>query len=89
MNTYLVSYDLVAPQMDYSDLYKRIKAYPYWARVLESVWVVKTSTSSKKIRDNLNMAIDNHDKLYIAKLSGEAAWININSNVSGWLEENL
>lgn len=89
MNSYLISYDLMNPGKDYSDLYERIKSYQAWAHVLESVWVVKSSSSAVQIRDNLMQVMDSNDKLFVAKLSGEAAWYNLSESISKWLKENL
>lgn len=32
--------------------------------------------------------IDSNDKLFIAKLTGESAWVNLSSEISNWLKEN-
>ena len=37
MNTYIVTYDLVEPDRNYNELYRRIRTYKYRAPITESV----------------------------------------------------
>ena len=87
MSSFLISYDLISDK-DYSKLYEAIRNYGSFAHVLESVWIIKSSNSSKDIRDNLRSYIDNNDKLFVAKLSGESAWLNLSKEVSDWIHQN-
>lgn len=88
MNSYIVSYDLTAPNRDYSSLIDAIKSYGTYAKVLESCWIIKSSDKSSTIRDNLSNHIDSDDRLFVAKLTGEAAWKNVLCT-SEWLKNNL
>lgn len=87
MSSFLISYDLISDK-DYSKLYEAIRNYGSFAHVLESVWIIKSSNSSKDIRDNLRSYIDNNDKLFVAKLNGESAWLNLSKEVSDWIHQN-
>ncbi|WP_127575271.1 CRISPR-associated protein Cas2 [Paenibacillus barengoltzii] len=87
--SYLISYDLIAPGRNYDKLFEAIKAYPKWAKLLESVWVIKSSRSAAEVRDNLQNYIDKNDKLIVMNLSREAAWYNLPDTVTKWLQENL
>ena len=87
MASFLISYDLIADK-DYSKLYEAIRNYGSFAHILESVWIIKSTESSTNIRDNLMSYIDSNDKLFIAKLTGESAWVNLSSEISNWLKEN-
>lgn len=87
MHSYIISYDLIADK-DYSSLYKAIKNYGTYAHVLESVWIVNSSTSSVDIRDNLKSFLDADDKIFVAKLTGQSAWINLNKEVADWIKNN-
>lgn len=89
MTTYLISYDLSNPGQRYSDLSKTIKQYPKWAKILESTWCICTEDSAKKIRDNLESCIDKNDSIFVAKLSGEAAWYGLTDAITKWLHSNL
>ena len=87
MYSYIISYDLISNK-DYDSLYKAIRNYGSYAHVLESVWIVKSSSSSTDIRDNLKSYIDNDDKIFVAKLSGQSAWWNLSKEVSDWIHNN-
>ena len=88
MNSYIVSYDLIAPNKDYSSLISAIKDYGTFAKILESCWIIKSSTSSVDIRNNLKSYMDNNDRLFVAKLSSEAAWSN-SLCTNDWLKKNI
>lgn len=88
MNSYLISYDLMAPAKDYSKLISAIKEYGTYAKVLESCWIIKSSSDSTTIRNNLVKYIDENDKLFVCKLTGEAAWKNVLCT-NQWLKDNL
>ena len=89
MATYIVTYDLRAPGRNYDELYKRIRAYADWAHITESSWGIKTTAAATAIRDNLNGAIDTNDKLFVAVVTGPAAWSGLSEQVSTWLKQNL
>lgn len=85
----MISYDLIAPNRNYDKLYDGIKNYGTWARINESLWIIKSDDTSTQIRDNLKSFIDENDKLIVAKLSGEGAWFNLSDEISKWLKSNL
>ena len=78
MAAFFVSYDLRKPTRDYSNLYTRLAAWKALA-VLESVWIItSTDATSVSIRDDLAQYVDSNDGLLVARLTGEAAWRNLN-----------
>jgi hypothetical protein len=87
MSSFLISYDLISNK-DYSKLYEAIRNYGSFAHVLESVWIIKSTKSSTNIRDDLMSYIDSDDKLFVAKLTGESAWVNLATEISNWIKEN-
>lgn len=87
MSSFIISYDLISDK-DYSKLYEAIRNYGSFAHILESVWIIKSSSSSSSIRDNLASYIDSDDKLFVAKLTGESAWRNLSKEVSDWIHNN-
>lgn len=89
MNSYLITYDLDKPGKDYESLINRIKEYPAWAHICESSWCVRSSNSSKDIRDTLSPYLDDNDKLFVGKLTGEAAWQGLSKELTNWLHDNL
>lgn len=84
----IITYDLCQPGQNYEDLISAIKEYSKWARVTESTWIIVTDDSCETIRNNLVQHIDTNDRLFVAKLSGEAAWRNVKCK-NDWLKENL
>ena len=87
MSSFIISYDLISDK-DYASLYEAIRNYGSYAHILESVWIIKSSSSSTNIRDNLKNYLDSDDKLFVAKLNGESAWRNLSTEVSNWIKEN-
>ncbi|MBO1087805.1 CRISPR-associated protein Cas2 [Enterococcus hirae] len=77
MKSYIVSYDLNNSGKNYEDLISKIKTYSRWAHVNESVWFLKSDKGCVAIRDELLAQIDNDDSLFVAELTGVAAWHNV------------
>ena len=88
MNSYIISYDLMAPNKDYSSLISAIKSYGTYAKVLESCWIIKSNDTSSTIRVYLSSYMDSNDRIFIAKLAGEASWQNVLCT-NDWLKGNL
>ncbi|MGX4584065.1 CRISPR-associated protein Cas2 [Paenibacillus chitinolyticus] len=77
----IVTYDLCAPGKKYDNLITAIKAYPGCAKLTESCWIIATQDSCKTIRENLYQHLDSNDRIFVAKLTGEAAWKNTLSSI--------
>lgn len=88
MASYIVTYDLCGRDKDYSTLIENIKKYSCWAHITESTWFIKTSQSAKVIIDNLKKNMDENDRLFVAELTGVAAWYNVKCS-SEYLKNNL
>ena len=73
----IVTYDLCNPGQNYAALIDRIKQYPKVSKVTESCWLISTTWSCAKVRDDLTRFMDTNDKIFVAALTGEAAWKNI------------
>jgi len=89
MKSYLITYDLMKQGQNYEELYKEIKAIGSWCHILESNWVIKTDLTAVQVRDRITPHIDKNDKVFVAHLSGEAAWIRLDTERSDWLKANL
>ena len=90
MACYVVTYDLLTPGQDYTNLYKRIKAAgTTWCHPLESTWFIVSTKTSKELRDFIRVELDRNDKLFIGKLTGQAAWFKLGKSNKDWLHENL
>lgn len=93
MSVFVVSYDLQDPGQDYSDLHDAIKAYPGYSHVLDSTWLVSTSSkNASDIRDDLKPHIDYNDRLLVTKMpnSGAPRWAtSFTDSHTEWLKKHL
>lgn len=88
MPTYLISYDKNRGD-DYSELYEAIESYGNYWHHLDSTWIIVTQSTAEVIRNKLMRYLDENDKLFVAKLTGEAAWGGFNERGSNWLKGNI
>jgi hypothetical protein len=73
----LITYDLITPGKDYEKLWAAIKSYSSWCKVTESCYIISSSSTCTQIRDYLKQFIDNNDRLFVANLTGETAWVKV------------
>ena len=92
MQSLLITYDLVGTSetsADYRRLIEHLKGgYANWAKIALSTWVVRTEQSAKQVRDTLQRYLDADDRLFVASLTGVAAWQNAMCS-NDWLQANL
>lgn len=88
MTSMIIEYDLRSPGRNYDELYKAIKSYGVWAHITESTWFIKTSESYVQVRDKLLAHMDGNDRIFVAALTGVAAWSNVLCD-SEYLKKNL
>lgn len=81
MAFYLITYDLRAPDRNYDALYKIIKSYGTYCRVVESSWVIKTPETASEIWQRLSLAVDKNDSVLVIKVDP--------GNREGWLFKEL
>lgn len=72
MKRLLISYDLVQPGQDYDKLISYLENYTH-AKPLYSVWVIKTSKSPKRVKNEIVDLIDQNDKVIVVDTTGKAA----------------
>lgn len=84
----IITYDLCKSGKNYDDLYKYLKGFSAWAHITESTWFVSSDKSCVTIRDEINAIIDSDDRVFVAELTGVAAWHNLLCN-SDYLKNNL
>lgn len=88
MYCYIIAFNLNSKNKDYSTLIEAIKSLGNCKKVLESCWIVETHNSSNNITRYLAGYIDDEDRLFVGKLSGEATWTNVICD-DEWLKDNL
>lgn len=88
MKTLIISYDLVKPGANYENLLQKIKAYPQWARLGGSAYLILTDHTVVKVRDNLITVLDVNDQLFVGTCPVPSAWRGLPDDVSKWILEN-
>jgi hypothetical protein len=92
MQSILVTYDLVGTSetsADYERLIGHLKDdYSNWAKVALSTWILRTSQSVVQVRNNVSRYLDADDRLFVAALTGTAAWGNVMCSPN-WLQSYL
>lgn len=76
MNSIIITYDLCKPTQNYDSVIEKIKQYGTYAKLTESCWFIKTIDSCVSVRNNLLTCLDKNDRLFVAQLTGVAAWAN-------------
>jgi hypothetical protein len=92
MKTLLISYDLAAPEglRDYERIHNHIKTFTYWAKPLESVWLIRTDKRVSEIRDSLKIYTDANDRILVLDVTGvNWATFNLSKKVTDWMHDNL
>ncbi|PEL71142.1 hypothetical protein CN637_03850 [Bacillus toyonensis] len=87
MAVYAVTYDLMSPGQDYSDLHEKLKSYAY-SKNFESFWIIDTKKSASDIRDELKALIDSNDKLFVIEVEKHWASFNIPDGMVNWLKSD-
>lgn len=87
MSTLMVSYDLKLPENsnDYKLLIENIKKYSC-VKILKSQWLIKTDSSSVKVRDDLKKFLDQNDVLFVTPFdANDWASYNLPKSAVDWI----
>ena len=89
MNTYFVTYTL-DDQSSYPALSKLLTRFPNWVKLFARTWIIKSSLSSKRVRDKLIDAIDGNGQIVVINIT-DSAWATyrINEDILNWMKENI
>ena len=87
-NSKIITYDLCKEGRNYDGLYAYIKSFPKWAKITESTWFVSSDETCVRIRDKILTIVDSNDRVFVAELTGTAAWHGVICN-SDYLKNNL
>jgi hypothetical protein len=94
MNVLLIAYELVESaagenRLEAHEGFLRVlDTYPVRAQLTSFAWLVKTPRSAVDVLEALDRHLMPADRLFVAAMSGEAAWRNIEQGFD-WLEETL
>jgi len=87
---HIVTYDLRSPNdtpADYDRVITAIKgAFPNWAHVEKSVWLVDTPLTAAQVRDHLQQSLHDGDVLFVARLHKHWASIYFGDERNNWLK---
>jgi hypothetical protein len=89
MYLYLISFDLHDPSM-YRPLWERLRAMAA-SRLLESLWLVSSSTPADQIRDQLAAVAHPDDCFAVIEIQPGSNWATMRAKTDGisWLSANL
>lgn len=89
MKWYVISYDLNSPGQNYSKLYEKIKSIANgWCKVLESVWIIGHNGNARTIHDQLIVAMDKSDRLFVSEMTSDHWW-TLSQASANWFKENV
>lgn len=89
MASHIVAYDLHKQGQNYDCIIKKLEAYGTYWHIQGSVWIIKSDQTCAQIRDHLKTCLDDNDKLFVGRLTGEAAWVGYPQNITTWLKDHL
>jgi hypothetical protein len=87
MANYMISYD--APALtDYQPFYEAISEHNA-AHLLESVWVINTTSSAAEVRDWTSNLLGSAAKIAVIELNIDWATRKVDKEATDWLKSNL
>jgi hypothetical protein len=87
--TLLITYDLRKPGRDYTAVHTTIKTAGTWAKLTESAWLIRTSSSAGYWRDKLKSVVDANDKVAVFSVSGDWATLGLDGDVVTWIHQHV
>lgn len=88
MTVFAVTYDLKAPDRDYTKLHDAIKSLGSYSKRFESFWLVDCSLTAGQIRDKLKTVVDANDKILVIQVAKHWATLNVESGMINWLRDS-
>lgn len=89
MTCYIVSFQ-VAERSARDALRARMKEYSGYCQINATCWAILSDKKSSEVRDDLKLAIDKDDRVFVIRSGTAAAWKGaISPKHSEWLKKNL
>lgn len=85
MPAFIIAYDLSKPIQNYPGVIDVLESYGTRYHMMQSKWIVVSNETAEVIATKLSHTIDDNDKLFVGRLSGEAAWNGLNEEGTAWL----
>lgn len=90
MNTLQINYDLVAPGRNYQPVYDYIKGLSgYYAKPLESMWLVRSTKTPGTVRDELMRIVDTNDKILVVDITRDSWASSFSDDHTKWMKSNM
>jgi hypothetical protein len=87
-NNLHISYDLNNPGQNYEKVIERIKTLGNWAKIHKSYWYVKSNLNAEQAMNKVWEVMDANDTVYVVDATNnEAAWQNIGTQASSYIQE--
>lgn len=90
MNTLFITYSLDDYGETYDKIRSRLRRYPNWAKLFARTWIIKTSHTTRRVRDELNNAIEGKGHIVVVNIT-DAAWATyrVDESVLEWMKDNV
>jgi len=90
MSTYFVTYTLDDGFDSYEQISSRLKSYPNWAKLFARAWIIRTSHSSRRVRDELVEAIKGRGQVFVINIT-DSAWATygIDEKLLDWMKDYI
>ncbi len=88
MKIYLISYSLFFGTPEFK-IIEAIKRYSYWARPLETVWLIKTFSLKQDIINSLRSCVGPLDKILVIEITKDWISLNLSNEVVNWMKTEI
>lgn len=90
MNTLFITYSLDDYRETYDRISAQIKRYPNWAKLFARTWIIRTTHSSRHVRDSLSRAIEGRGHIVVVNIT-DSAWATykVDESVLDWMKDNV
>jgi hypothetical protein len=82
---YLVSFDIGEHGAEEFALASMIRAYGDYIRLHGTVWLIRTDQAAEAVARNLKRLAGPLDQLFVCRLQGDLAYLNLFVEVEEWL----
>ena len=89
MASYIVAYDLFENSIRQQRLAQRLQSMGARWTFRDHVCFLTTELSASQLMDQLEDCLGESDELFVARLSGQAAWAGLHRADSEWLRSHL
>ena len=89
MATFVISFELNRPSLNYDKLRSAVESAENWWHCLDKTWIVQTDATATDIATEMWALMDPTDKLFVAQLGTDTAWAGFTGRCEKWLSKNV